>query len=96
MATANAKKKFTQSVWGSIKWYMKNEIIPKKSDEEIITDLKNIKKTIDPLFETLSKAEDVLEYRKLNSSSIGIKSQQQKFVENLPVYKEALEVLDEL
>lgn len=95
MATANAKTNFTKSVWNSIKWYMKNKIIPEKSDAETISDLKMIKDTIDPLFKTLEKADEVLTARKLNSTD-GIKSPQQKFVESIPDVKEALEVIDEL
>lgn len=95
MATANAKTNFTQSVWKSIKWYMKNKIIPQKSDKETIADLRKMKSTIDPLFHTLDRAEDALEDRKLNSTN-GIKSKQQEFVENIPDVKAALEIVDEL
>jgi len=96
MAAANAKTNFTQSVWKSIKWYMKNKVIPEKTDAETIADLRKIKNIIDPLFKQLDKAEETLEFRKLNSNSIGIKSQEQKFVESIPEVKEALEVIDEL
>ena len=95
MATANAKTNFTQSVWKSIKWYMKNKIIPKKSDEETIADLRKMKDIIDPLFKTLDKAEETLLDRKLNSKD-GIKSNAQVFIENMPDVKAALEVIDEL
>jgi len=47
MASANAKTNFTQSVWKSIKWYMKNKIIPQKSDKETIADLRKMKETIE-------------------------------------------------
>ncbi|PBO85759.1 MAG: hypothetical protein COA77_02535 [Thaumarchaeota archaeon] len=95
MASANAKTNFTQSVWKSIKWYMKNKIIPQKSDKETIADLRKMKETIDPLFRTLDKAEDALDDRKLNSTN-GIKSKAQVFVESIPDVKAALEVLDEI
>ena len=99
MATANAKTSFTQSVWNSIKWYMKNKIIPNKSDEQIRSDLKNIHDVISPLFETINTATEIQEARLLNTVQEGAtmqKSKAQSFIESNPDFQEALGVIEEL
>ena len=99
MATANAKTSFTQSVWNSIKWYMKNKIIPNKSDDEVRADLKNIHDTIRPLFQTINTATEIQEARILNTIQEGAiiqKSKAQLFIESNPDFQEALGVIEEL
>lgn len=95
LAQQNAKTDFTKSIWNSMKWIVKNRIIPKKTDEQIRNDLKLIHSTLSPLFETIDTALEIQEARKLNLVD-GEKSEAQKFIESNKNFKEALEVLEEL
>jgi len=95
LANQNAKQSWTISIWKSLKWYVRNRVIPKKSDAEVRADLKVIYDELSPMFLELQKGKEVKESRILNSNE-GQKTKAQEFVESAPDIQETLQLVEEL